>query len=161
MKKEVMYSMAICFCGQERYDQMKRALVGALEVDPNDVEVLCALSQLETFLNSRKTDDNANQEDGGVHLEKAWTVDHSHPVVALSAAHSAFMVGSEMDYDEAMKPDGPWTTAKHLLQDVVDGKGSLSTKAEAHFQLGRLLHAQDLFQEAHEEYLKCKQLSPE
>lgn len=156
MKKEVKFAMAICFCGMERYEQMRRALMGVLEVDPDDVETLCALAQLDAYLKNAQTDD-----DSAAYLEKAWKVDHENPVVLMSAANSAFLVGMEMDPEDRVKPDAPWATAKDLLQDIVDGKASWEIKAEAHYQIGRLKHAQDLFQEAYEEYQKCRDIAPE
>jgi len=156
MMKEIKFSMAVCFCGMERFAQMRSALLGVLELDPDDVETLCALAQLDAFLKST-SDEGA--EDSGANLEKAWKLDHGNPVVLLSAAHSAFLVGLEMPSD--VKPNGPWDTAGDLLQQVLNGNAPWEAKGDAHYQFGRLKHAQDLFQDAHDEYLKCRQILPE
>lgn len=150
--KELRFAIATCFCDLRRFGQMRNALTGVISADAGDVESLCALAHLE----AKVAADGVGKSLG--FLSKAASVNREHPVVMLHLANHAFYCG--MEDGAGGEPEGqqPWELAEELLSKALSTTKSAPVEAEAHFQLGRLRHAQGKYAEAQKEYRSCVDL---
>jgi len=159
--KKLRFALARCFCNLARLEQTQASLKQVIAADPTDVESLCALALLE----EKTTNDGVGRS--MEYLEEAMGADQNHPVVLLQMANSAFYCGLEeieSGTNGANTNGGQSTnfdTAKNLLEKVVSASQSSQVKAEAYFQLGRLFHAQEKYEEAYVNLKLCRQLQPE
>lgn len=158
--KQLRFALAQCFCNLGRFEHMKHALEGVIAADPSDVESLCALAHLEAKVS--KDGVGRSME----YLDEAVKANQHHPVVLCQLANHAFYCGLEectgdSNGKEESAGQSPWELAAALLTRALAASKSAEVQAEAHYQMGRLRHAQEQYTEAYEEYKKSKDLNPE
>jgi len=152
--------VAACFCGLGRFEQTRNALNGVVANDAADVESLCALAALDAKVSQ---DGVGNSME---YLGEAVKADQNHPVVLSHLANHAFYCGLEdagaaMGVQESASTPASWEQAGDLLNKALANTRSQQVRAEVHYQLGRLHHAQGRFAKATEEYGECHRLYPE
>jgi len=153
--KQLRFLMAMCFCGLGRFEQTRNALLSVVDADAKDVESLCALAHLEALIAKDGVGESMH------YLDMAVEANSHHPVVLCQLANHAFYCGLQDGHGEDRGKNGApdsWELASDLLARAVTQARSAQVRAEAHYQIGRLKHAQGKYEEAYDEYSKCQVL---
>lgn len=147
--KQVRWLIALCFNGLQRFEQMRNALVSVLDIDPENVESLCALFETEMLPRDAADGDEGPNTS---FLAKALQINNKHPAVLCQLANNAFFTEYDPDNGVDGSSDDRFKMALSMLERAFSSTSSPQLKAEVHFQRGRIKHVQQRLQEAEHEY---------